>query len=355
MRLKTLETYVHDASAPSKLTVEVRAAPALELLIGLSTLTGRRGETDSWVPELRDCSAELNAAVAAVGSRSGELWLHLLGLALELPAEDAASFADAVSHVSASELRRHLVGVYVPAWRHVAGAETLERAARGDADAANALLANERYYAGYAKDALTLLLPLGASLTRRRVVDVLRRFAAEVFAPVEERAMAKLEAEAKAKQALATRVSASALIASAAKGFTYEPEPEASRVILVPHQAARPWLLLCQHRDLRIICYPAPDEREEEALDAQILQLGQALADPTRIQILRRLADGEASLTELADLTGLVKSTAHHHLGHLRAAGLVTVSGNARAYRYGLAAEAARDIPLLLARLLGNA
>ena len=349
-----VERFVHNVSAPPELRVDVHAAPALELLIGLSTLCGARAETDGWVPELSQCSAALNKAVADLGPRSGELWLHLLGLALELPAANAAAFADAVAGFNGLELRRHLVGVYVPSWRQVAGADTLEGAARGDAHAAGALLTNDRYYAGKAKDALTLLLPLSPASTRRRIVEVLRRFAAEVFGPVEQRLVAELAAEAEAKRALAARVGPTALLAAAAKGFTYKPEPEASRVVLVPHQAARPWLLLCQHRDLRIICYPAPDEREEQALDNQVLRLGRAIADPARVQILRRLADREASLTELAELTGLAKSTAHHHLGQLRAAGLVTVSGNARAYRYALAGGAPEELSLLIARFLGR-
>ena len=350
-----LERYVHDASAPPELAVEVRALPASELLIALSTLTGRRAGTDAWVPDLAECSAALNAAVAAVGPRSGELWLHLLGLALELPAGTAADFVDGVAAVEGLELRRHLLGAYVPAWRQLAGTETIERAAGGAADAAATLLAHDRYYAGQAKDALSLLLPLSAPTTRRRIVDVLRRFVDEVFAPQEELLMSALAAEAESKRALASRVDAGTLIAAAAKGFSYEPEPEASRVVLLPHLAARPWLLLCQHRDLRIICYPAPGEAETEALDQQVLAVGRALADAARIQILRRLATGPASLAELAELTDLVKSTAHHHLAQLRAAGLVTVSGNARAYRYALAAEASRELSLLLSRFLGGA
>jgi DNA-binding transcriptional ArsR family regulator len=348
-----LEDFVHDVSAPPELAVELRTGPAFELLIGLSTLTGRRADTDSWVPELETCSRELKAAVAAVGPRSGELWLHLLGLALERPTDAAAAFVAAVADVDPLELRRHALGLYVPSWRQIAGAETIERAAGGDADAAKALAANDRYYAGKAADALSLLLPLSAAQTRRRVIDVLQHFHQEVFAPVEGRLLAELAADVDAKRALAASVAPSVLIAAAARGFRYVPEPEASRVILVPHLAARPWLLLCQHRDMRIICYAAPGARERDAVDEELLALGRALGDRARIRILRRLAEGEASLTELAELTGLVKSTAHHHLAQLRAAGLVTVGGNARAYRYALAADAGDEISMLLARFLG--
>ncbi len=125
--------------------------------------------------------------------------------------------------------------------------------------------------------------------------------------------------------------------------------------MLAPHLAARPWLLLCQHRDTRIICYPADEPREAERdVQERALALGRALADEARIRILRRLADGEASLNELTELTGLAKSTAHHHLGQLRTAGLVVIRGNARSYRYDLHADAVGDAGALLAELLSG-
>src|SRR5438270_12828510 len=59
---------------------------------------------------------------AAIGDRTGELWLHLLGLALDLDAPDAASFVDGVARVAPLELRRHLLGRHVPSWCRVFGA-----------------------------------------------------------------------------------------------------------------------------------------------------------------------------------------------------------------------------------------
>ena len=335
--------------------MEVRADPAFELLIGLSTLTADRvPERPSWLPAgLEACSTGLRQAIGRVGPEAGEVWLHLLGLALESPVATAAAFVDRVARTAALELRRHLVGVYVPSWRLVAGAETLEQAAAGDRKAIAALLAHDRYYAGRARQSLEQLLPLTPAQTKRRLVAVLRRFADEVFAPAENEVAAALEADAETKRALAARVSSDALISAAARGFVYEREPEAARVVLAPQLAARPWLLLCQHRDARIICYPAEEPLEaERGLRERSLLLGRALADEGRVEMLRRLASGDASLDELTELTGLAKSTAHHHLTQLRAAGLVEVRGNARAYRYSLRAEAAADAGTLLAELL---
>jgi DNA-binding transcriptional ArsR family regulator len=350
------EPKIHDASAAGPaFAVELRADPAFELLIGLSTLTAERtAERPSWLPDDLDaCSAGLRRAIEGVGREAGEVWLHLLGLALDAPVGSAAEFVDRVAHTGPEELRRHVVGVYVPSWRIVAGAETLERAAAEDRKAIAALLGHERYYAGRARQSLEQLLPLSAAQTKQRIVAVLRRFADEAFAPHEDEVVAVLRADVEARRALSARVSPDALISAAARGFVYEREPEASRVVLAPQVAARPWLLLCQHRDARIICYPAEEPREaERGVRERAVLLGRALAEEGRILILRRLAAGDASLNELTELTGLAKSTAHHHLNQLRAAGLVVVRGNARSYRYMLREEAAVETGTLLAELL---
>jgi len=350
------EQKIHDASAARPaFAVEVRADPAFELLIGLSTLTAERPqERPSWLPiDLSGCSPKLRRAISEVGTAAGEVWLHLLGLALESPLGSATEFVDAVARVDPLELRRHLVGVYVPSWRIVAGAESLERAAAGDREAISTLLAHDRYYAGRARQSLERLLPLTAAQTKRRIVTVLSRFADEVFAASASDVAAALNADAQAKRALAANLSADALISAAARGFVYEREPEAARVVLAPHLAARPWLLLCQHRDTRIICYPAEEPLEAERdVQRRALMLGRALADEARVQIVRRLTAGDATLNELTELTGLAKSTAHHHLTQLRAAGLVVIRGNARSYRYTLREEALGESGTLLAELM---
>jgi DNA-binding transcriptional ArsR family regulator len=322
--------FVHDATpAAQPLRVEVVSGAAFELAIGLSTLThpARAGETRSWVPRLAEASPALRRAVEAVGVASGELWLHLLGLALECPHD----LAGAVRDLPAPELRRHLVGAHVPSWRSLVGAAALEAAARGD----TALLGHDRYYAGRARESLALLLPLSAAATKRRVLAVLERFEGEIFDPA---LVAGLERDAESKRRLA--LPPLDLIETATAGYRYEPEPELDRVALVPHLAARPWLLLCQHDRTRIVCYPVP---ASEGLEDRALLLGRALGDEGRVRMLRRLASGDATLSELAETAGVARSTAHHHLSHLRAAGLVTMHGNARAYWFALRREGLAD------------
>ena len=330
----------------AKVTVEAEARSALELLIGLSAATSRAETHDeSWVPPPDRWSPALREAVFEVGERSGEAWLHLLGLALELPAGDAQSFVKGVARVDALELRRHLVGVYVPAWISLVGASTLERTAAGDEKAIASLLEHPRYYAGRAAEALPTLLSVPPKETKRRLSTALRLFAEEAFSPNEPEIMAPIVAAAEVTRELAETLAPQALIASVTRGYVYEPEPEFDRVVLVPHVAARPLLLLCQHRAARVICYPvSPEQLDPEAsLAEETVLLGRALGDGRRVAILRRLASGDATLDELAGATGLAKSTAHHHLAQLRAAGLVTLGGNARGYWYALRSEGLRD------------
>jgi DNA-binding transcriptional ArsR family regulator len=316
--------FVHDAMpAAQPLRVEVVAGAGFELLIGLSALTGPEGS-------LEGASAGLRRAVERVGVRSAELWLHLLGVALAHPDD----VVEGVRALDGAELRRHLAGVHVPAWRTVAGIEALEATAAGDPR----LLDHERYYAGQARESLELLLPLTAAQTKRRVLDVLTRYEGELF---DRNVIAVLERDAEAKRRLV--VSPEELIEIAAGGYRYEPEPELGTVALVPHVAARPWLLLCQHEQTRIICYPVP---VEERLEERAFLLGRALGDEGRV-----LAARDVTLAELAEAAGVAKSTAHHHLAQLRRAGLVTMHGNARAYWFTLRAEGLADARRLLGEL----
>jgi DNA-binding transcriptional ArsR family regulator len=343
--------------------VEVRAAGAFELLIELSVLTadGPAGTLDpAAARRLAEARSEMPAGVRAaldrVGDRSGEVWLHLLGLAMEAPAPgDAAALLAHLEATDPFEVRRQLLGADVPAWRRLVPPEVIEAAAVGDRAAQARLLEHPRYYGAAAAKALAVLLPLDPDETRRRLLAALAGWHAESFAAREAGLVGALAADARATAELVATMPPARLIELVCGGFAYEPEPECPRVLLVPHLAARPWLLLCQHRDTRIICHPARHQgRDERAATAEgLLRLGRALGDEQRQRLLDELAGGgQPDLDELAGAVGLSRSTVHHHLVLLRAAGLVGLAGNARRYRYRLRPEAVAEATALLASLL---
>ena len=354
MNTKTVELLVKDVMPrPDALRLEVFVSGGAELLIGLAAVTTDyelATRSASWVPDVPP--DDVRRALGRLGSGSGELWLHLLGAALEAGTVSAAEFVAQTERLDARELREHVVGLHVPAWRSIVGVETLERAAAGDAAAVGRLFREDRYYGGEASRALESVLPLTPQQTKRRILAVLRAWLA-VFAPHEGHTLAELEADADARRALASELDPPALIAWATGGYAYEREPEFRRVALVPHVGGRPWLFLCQHRETRLICYPAQEQgAAARATSSRAVALGKALADEQRLAILGRLTRGEASLGELAEAAGLAKSTAHHHLVVLRGAGLVGLRGAARAYRYFLREDALPSSRNLLAEVL---
>lgn len=108
------------AVAPSgaELNLGVAASTGCELLIELSVLAGER-DRGTLDPERRQWTeaaaaampAALRRTLARVGDRSGEVWLHLLGLALEAPPpRDAAALRERVAGADPLTVRRHLVG-----------------------------------------------------------------------------------------------------------------------------------------------------------------------------------------------------------------------------------------------------
>ncbi len=68
-----------------------------------------------------------------------------------------------------------------------------------------------------------------------------------------------------------------------------------------------------------------------------LTRFGNALADPTRAQVLLALRTGPAYPSELADRIGVSRQTLSNHLSCLRGCGLVVAVPEGRRSRYELA------------------
>ena len=316
---------------------EVASGTGFALLVALAAAARRPRE---------ELEAELAATLSDVGDTEGELWLNLVGVALDAgPPYDAERLRRALGSLDALELRRHVLGRYAWSWCTLAGTDDIEAAARGDDAAAERLLEHPRYYAGHARASLTTLLQLDPDESRERLLRAVEAGGALV----DDDAAARLDAaERTAADSLATS-SALTAIQHLTNGYHYRPEPEAERVVLVPHLEPDVSLVLAQHRSARLIVYRAEADRTSKE---RVLALGRALADPKRVEILGLVGRGVGRASDLVAETGLSRSTVHHHLAQLRETGLVALEGNARAYAYVPRRTAAADAAALIAELI---
>jgi DNA-binding transcriptional ArsR family regulator len=130
------------------------------------------------------------------------------------------------------------------------------------------------------------------------------------------------------------------------------------RLVLVPSVVMRPWCLIAEHNGALVVSYPVADENlaaAGEEAPPWLVKVLKALADDRRLRILHRLAQGEASLDDLAEVLGVAKSTVHHHVAQLRGAGLVrVVAFGSSDTRYALRPAIYPEIGEYLLEYLGN-
>jgi DNA-binding transcriptional ArsR family regulator len=320
--------------------VEVRVGTAFALLLALAAAS--RSPRD-------ELPADLGDALTGVGDTEGESWLNLLGIPLDADAPPTSEhLLQAVDAIDPVELRLHLLGRHAWSWCTLGGIEDIESAARGDSAAIRRLLAQPRYYGGHARSSLGALLSLDPAETRDRIADAIAVGSRHLVDP---RAEAELRAAGAAARSLLDDQPVLSAIERIATGYRYVPEPEAERVLLIPHLEPELPLVLAQHRATRLIAYLATPDRSAED---RLLVLGRALADPKRVEILALVGRGTGRAADLVTATGLTRSTVHHHLAQLREAGLVALEGNARAYTYAPRREAAGEAAALVGGLTGT-
>lgn len=314
-----------DPDSCGELALEIVAGPVTDGVLGLATLAS--GEVPAWAGEV---PAAAHAAVTDVGDDVGEVWLHLLGLAVECGPDAAPT--DLIHRVDALtpvDLLRHVVGVHVPAWHDVVDVEVLEAAARGDAEASLVLLSTPRYYAGNARQALPALLRIGPEEAAARIRAALRPWFEDVVARDADeirRLLAEVDVTPRPDEPpLAT-------VERVTGGVRFEPEDYTDRIVLVPQVTRSGLLLMAQHRSARIIAFD-PTRADPSDL-AALAEVFAALGEPSRLAMLRSLAAEPGGVSDLARATDLAKSTVHQHLKVLRRAGLVQLAGQAWRYRY---------------------
>jgi DNA-binding transcriptional ArsR family regulator len=325
--------------------VEIDTCPIYEFLISLDSIydTFYDGETDhaneKWLTVLRsrssdalyDAVRELDALdFAAFGGH--KVWSNLTGLAHSCPApRDISTFLAQVEALTPLELLLLLAGYYLRGVRRLVLPDLIMQAVQGDSEAQNQLSAVSPTW----REIVRVLFAVDVAELKKRLVLFLRRWYVEVFRDLEGEVVPLLLRDAQMKRELALTTSSERLIETATNGLEFIPEPGIRTVLLIPSLAPRPWIITTEYLDMKIFYYPIADEivQPGHMPPANLVRLYRALADERRLRILKLLVQHDrVSLQEVAETVEVTKSTAHHHLAALRAAGLVRVSETDKAY-----------------------
>ncbi|HKF18755.1 MAG TPA: winged helix-turn-helix domain-containing protein [Candidatus Dormibacteraeota bacterium] len=287
--------------------------------------------------------------------RSYSAWCLLMTLVAEAPV-DMHGFLGYLEAMPAEEVWLQLLGFNL---RHQPGPalrEAMLGAGRGRLDPLVHLLEGED------RTSLKWVPPLvtvfGASAARAKamVLAAVDRWHTDVFSKQWPEIAPALARDIEDKRRLAGEHSLSEVVEEATNGGEYVPEVGIDRLLLIPSYLSRPWVNHDRHRNTLVMQYPVGEDAlapsVEEARRRRILRIAKVLADESRLRALRRLAESPWTLQELADDLDLGKSTMHHHLAALRAAGLLRVRLHDK--RYSLRIGPLSEVSGLLGDYLGS-
>ena len=260
---------------------------------------------------------------------AGMPWVPLVGWLAETPdPHDPESLIARLSAADPVELRRALLDEV--SWSE--DEETRQRAAEGDEGAIEAVLAGVRAHGPQKKATargVERFLRFPPEKLAPALSTVVRQVWETAFDPFRQQWEEAYRRSGDATRRLAESESDPVvLIDRVTNGISYEIPLGITRLVLIPAVTLRPWTLVTEYGTSLIVVYPVADDHlsaDPDAPPGWLVRVWKALGDERRLRMLRRLAEGEATLSDLAAVVGLAKSTVHHHLGVLRGAGLVRV------------------------------
>lgn len=346
-------------TAPRRIPIDIEGSVTYEIALTIWSVMAPKDVNTAnelgkdWLENLRDrCDEELSDELTRLGGPWAYGWLGISALLLSAPhphdPDRALAWLDGLAE---QRLRRWMLGYMTDQQDQ----GLIEQAAEGDLDAASALIAAM----SDEKEGMTEYLEwmLGNEGLPSRYARAVRRFREEVFSEFEEEFAGAISRAAAARRATPIRGSAKEVVEEVTSGLDFEIPTAISRVVLVPSVLTRPLSLIDSYRGTLIVYYGIADEfinSDPEAPPSWLVRTYKALSDERRLRILRRLSEGPASLDDLVALLGLTKSTVHHHITSLRAAGLIRVhidevgSSGKKTYLYSIREQAVADANGLL-------
>jgi DNA-binding transcriptional ArsR family regulator len=318
--------------APQRVKITVTATPVAELLVAMWASIAEADSLDSFenaatIEAIRQAANVPSDDWEWMSEAGGARWSFLLQFVIPNEIQSVEDLADLIAEVDASELLDHL-------------------AHHDEDEECDAEMCAEKH-----------IDTLDATGDRDRIVAILRSLPDEL--DIELKALvSSLEHDQRLTRFLARRLDAEHLIETVTNGIAFRLNSDTTEVVLIPSVVVRPWNLMFSFGGARYFVYPVSDEAVEADPDSPpswMVEMFKSLGDERRLRLLRRLGDGPAGLSELAEYLDLAKSTTHHHLRLLRAAGLVkaVITGSGKdGTHYELRPKALEDAAQFVASYL---
>lgn len=150
------------------------------------------------------------------------------------------------------------------------------------------------------------------------------------------------------------RLSPQELLTKVGGGLLFPPGAKKKKISFAPAIFATPFVFSQESAEELLLIYPArsKDEREKEELRVLLLRALKALADPTRLEIVRLLSQREMYALEISRALELSHPTVLHHMASLRIAGVVETEFRAGNNYYALKKERLSTIYRAMSRYL---
>jgi DNA-binding transcriptional ArsR family regulator len=293
---------------------------------------------DRWQHDARSAmSPQLRKALGsfALGGYKHDPWGSLVDMTYAHRWTTVDELLHGLESIPETELILEIAGLDEFPGAHDQLDDLILRTAAGDRAAARELATSGQGLGHHGAPKLARWLPRVAPRLRKSLIELVSLWRRDLFGAEEKRLAAILERDAQAKLALARRLNPAELLEQATNGFMWVDQPGVDSIALLPTWVMRPWTLDGRAGSTAVISYPVADESlggNGDAVAAQAVKLARVLADESRIRAIQLMAVEPLSLQELADKLGLRKSTVHHHLAELRAAGLLRVPMGTKRY-----------------------
>lgn len=294
--------------------LEVDWGLAYEALVGLGMYIGGESEATYevgpgfWKNARQKASPELREILKAFKG-CGHVLTGLAGMVRDTDGRSVAKLVARARADRTAEVQRAMLS------HDRTKVDLLDAALRGDQGAKRQFLQHS-----HSPSVERRLIESDPRAISTQVADLIELWNRDVFAEMAPALEPALRDSWRAVTRLKDQLPIERLIIRATRGVEYRVESWIHTVVLIPSRLNRPWVDLAEYRGSKFIVYPAG--ASGEGSDSQPAEIYKALGDETRLRILRLIASGTTSLTEMAERLGLAKSTVHGHLVVLRAAGI---------------------------------